>query len=161
MDGVSVFEEAPVESSGRTLFCGAAGQANVCFSFWMIWAWGMPSRSISLSWSRISFGSRATLPQRPRNGNGLMDLVGSDGLLDWWIIGLVGSPGRMSEVVADLWFLVCIVFVCVFGFWCCEPTGISALLVFGEVVVRQRLWSDEYRSLLSEKLENYEVIILL
>src|SRR5436190_14347518 len=91
----------------------------------MIWAWGMPSRSIWLSWSRNSFGSRATLPQRPRNGNGLTDfwgfgLVGTDGLLDCWISGLVaGSAGRMSEVVAALWFVV-LIGLCVFCVLVCR-----------------------------------------
>src|SRR6266481_4560499 len=64
----------------------------------------MPSRSIRLSWSRISFGSRATLPQRER--------VVRNGLLDLWVCGLL----RMSEVVAGLWFFVLIGFVCVLCF---------------------------------------------
>ena len=89
-----------------------------------------------MSWSRISFGSRATLPQRERMAaeNGLAEcrvssvegdveegrVSGVEGTPDSWICGLL----RMSEVVAGLWFFVLIVFVCVL-----------VCLVIGEVVV--------------------------
>jgi len=120
------------EAVSSTVACGPAGMsalrwAKLARSFWMIWWWGTPSRSISLSWSRISFGSRATLPQRARNANGLLDLwIGGlmgrtspdGGLLDCWICRLV----RMSEVEAVLWFFVLICFVCV-----------VFLLVIGEI----------------------------
>lgn len=87
---------------------------NFSRSFWMIWTWGTPSRSIWLSWSRISLGRRATLPQRARvvAENGLLDL-GLAGFLDLSVCGSVaGMPGRMSDVVAGLWFVVFIGFVC-------------------------------------------------
>src|SRR6266403_802842 len=123
----------------------------------MIWWWGMPSRSISFSWSRISFGSRATLPQRARVAaeNGLTEgrvssvegdveegrVSGVEGTPDSWVCGLL----RISEVVVGLWFFVVIGFVCVV--W---------LLVKSQsptAVVRR------VQSAPVEKLGNYEVII--